>query len=108
MKLGGDILIATTDGIVPLTATMSKDVSALSLAAITYNIEPMWTREYVTKRTHPVDARQVGRRQRAVRQLPRRQPATENSLPHQTVGVSNLHTGAWAATPAGTPCASCN
>ena len=52
-KLGGDILVATVDGIVPLTATMQKDVSALSLAAITYNIEPMWKREFMNKRTYP-------------------------------------------------------
>ena len=53
VKLGGDILIATVDGILPLTATMQKDVSALSLAAITYNIEPMWMREFFNKRTYP-------------------------------------------------------
>jgi hypothetical protein len=84
-KLGGDILIATVDGIVPLTATMQKDVSSLSLAAITYNIEPTWTREYSTKRTYPWVLAKWDEGNMLIVTFPG----------GSTVGVSNLHTGAW-------------
>ena len=52
-QLGGDVLVATVDGIVPLSAAVQKDLSALSLSAITCNIEPMWMREFRTKDVFP-------------------------------------------------------
>ena len=42
---GGDALIATEDGIVPLSSAVNKDEAALSLAAVTQAIEPEWKRE---------------------------------------------------------------
>lgn len=90
-KLGGDILIATVDGIVPLTATMSKDVSALSLAAITYNIEPMWTRELRDPiKTYPWTLAKWDEGSALFVTFP-----GGKSYKTKTVGVSNLHTGAW-------------
>lgn len=41
-KAGGDIAIATNGGIYPLSEALSKDPEALSLTAITRNIEPLW------------------------------------------------------------------
>lgn len=89
-KLGGDILIATIDGIVPLTATMQKDLSALSLAAITYNIEPTWMREYRTKRAYPWMLAKWDEGNALFVTFP---GAVDQAS--KTVGVSNLHTGAW-------------
>lgn len=51
MSAGGDFLIGTEDGIVPISEAVNKDVAALSLAAITKNIEPEWRREVVSRRT---------------------------------------------------------
>jgi hypothetical protein len=97
-KLGGDILIATTDGIVPLTATMQKDLSALSLAAITYNIEPMWKREFVAKRAFPWMLAKWDEGGALLVNFPGIGGLTTGAFPRPpqaTVGVSNLHTGAW-------------
>lgn len=44
MKAGGDLLIATTEGIVPLSQIMVKDPAALALAAVTQPIEQPWRR----------------------------------------------------------------
>jgi len=90
-QLGGDVLIATVDGIVPLSSAMQKDVSALSLAAITYNIEPMWMRELKTKDVHPWTIVKWDEGDALMVNFPG--GATYNT---QTVGVSNLHTGAWS------------
>jgi len=42
MQAGGDLLIATVDGIVPLSQVVQKDPAALSLAAVTRPIEITW------------------------------------------------------------------
>ena len=51
--LGGDVLIATVDGIIPISASVNKDVSQLELAAITLTIKPMWRTEVATKNALP-------------------------------------------------------
>lgn len=45
MQAGGDFLIATVDGIVPLSQVINKDPAALSLAAVTRPIEQTWKTE---------------------------------------------------------------
>lgn len=45
INAGGDLLIATKDGIVPLSEAVRKDVAALSLAAISRPIQPVWADE---------------------------------------------------------------
>ena len=90
VQLGGDVLIATVDGIVPLSAAIQKDVSALSLSAITYNIEPMWTREFRTKDAFPWSLVKWDEGDALFVTFPGGK--TYNT---QTTGVSNLHTGAW-------------
>ena len=42
MRAGGDFMIATVDGIVPLSQVQTKDAAALSLAAVTRPIELIW------------------------------------------------------------------
>jgi hypothetical protein len=90
-QLGGDVLVATIDGIVPLSAAVQKDVSALSLAAITYNIEPMWMRELKLKDTIPWTIAKWDEGDAMFVTFP-----GGGSYGKQTVGVSNLHTGAWS------------
>ena len=51
--IGGDMLIATVDGIVPISGAITKDRSELELAAITRNIKPMWRMEVLEKREWP-------------------------------------------------------
>lgn len=50
MRAGGDVLIATDDGIVPLSQVVQKDPAALSLAAVTRDIPVTW-REEVERHT---------------------------------------------------------
>jgi hypothetical protein len=53
MSLGGDLLIATTSGIVPTSAAITKTTEELELAAITRNIKQMWRDEAAAKRQWP-------------------------------------------------------
>jgi hypothetical protein len=50
MQLGGDLLIATTSGIIPTSAAITKTTEELELAAITRNIKSMWRDEVNAKR----------------------------------------------------------
>lgn len=45
MIAGGDVLIATDDGIVPVSEAVQKDVAALSLSAVTRRIPISWRNE---------------------------------------------------------------
>ncbi len=51
MRAGGDLVIATIEGMVPLSAAMNKDPSALTLAAVTRAIEQEWKRQAVARET---------------------------------------------------------
>lgn len=90
-QLGGDILIATIDGIVPLSAAIRKDVTALSLSAISYNIEPTWMREFKTKTAYPWSLCKWDEGDALFVNFP-----GGKTHDTKTVGVSNLHTGAWS------------
>jgi hypothetical protein len=50
IKIGGDVLMLTKDGVTPLSAVVGKDPAALRLSAISRNIEPEW-RDAVAKYT---------------------------------------------------------
>lgn len=53
IAVGGDLLVATVDGIVPTSGAVSKDRAELELAAITRAIKPMWRDEVDDKREFP-------------------------------------------------------
>jgi hypothetical protein len=50
MQLGGDLLIATTSGIIPDLGRHHQDHRRIELAAITRNIKAMWRDEVNAKR----------------------------------------------------------
>jgi hypothetical protein len=50
LSVGGDLLIATVDGIVPTSGAITKSRAELELAAITRNIRQMWRTEAIDKR----------------------------------------------------------
>jgi hypothetical protein len=50
MQLGGDLLIATTSGIVPVSAAITKTSEELELAAVTRSIKSLWRDEVTAKR----------------------------------------------------------
>lgn len=45
VKSGGDLVIATEEGFIPLTAAIQKDKSVAGLSSYSRNIEPDWKRE---------------------------------------------------------------
>jgi hypothetical protein len=53
LAVGGDLLIATVDGIVPTSGAITKTRVELELAAITRNIKIMWRAEVLEKREWP-------------------------------------------------------
>ena len=59
-QLAGDVLILTVDGVVPLSAAIQKDVSALSLAAITLPHRADVDARAESQRRLSMDDRQMG------------------------------------------------
>lgn len=47
ISVGGDLIVATKAGLIPLSAATQKDVAALKLDALTYSIDPDWRRETI-------------------------------------------------------------
>ena len=89
---GGDLLIATVDGIVPITEALRKDVAALSLSAVSRPIEPDWKVESRSRlAASPWELLKWPDRNMLVVSLPH----TANDAT-QFVFVVNLQTGAWA------------
>jgi hypothetical protein len=91
MRAGGDLLIATTDGLVPLSAALSKDPAALSLAAVSRNIQPDWRREAVARQSVAWSVQKWDEENLAVIGLP-----VIDSTTDDYVFIVNTETGAWA------------
>lgn len=90
VSAGGDLLIGTVEGIVPLTEIIQKDAAALSLSAVTRPIEQDWkfqSRQLLA--AYPWEMMKFPERNMML-----------VSLPHTTANpvcfVVNLLTGAWA------------
>lgn len=47
MSVGGDLIIATKAGLIPISAAMEKDVAQLKLSALSRNIDPDWRQEVI-------------------------------------------------------------
>lgn len=50
LSIGGDLMMASVDGIVPISAAITKTAEQLELAALTRTIKPMWRDEVNMKR----------------------------------------------------------
>jgi hypothetical protein len=50
LSIGGDLLVACVDGILPTSGAITKSRAELELAAITRQIKPMWRDEVLEKR----------------------------------------------------------
>jgi hypothetical protein len=91
MTAGGDLLIATEDGIVPISEAVNKDVAALSLSAVTRNIEPEWKNEVIARKTLPWEIIKWPTNNMMVVSL----PVVDDGIDPYCF-VCNLETGAWA------------
>ncbi len=84
MQAGGDLLIATVEGIVPLSQVIQKDPAAIALSAVSRPIESLWTYE-AQRATQPVEFLKWSDRGLGVVSLP----------DADCVLLVNLQTGAW-------------
>jgi len=89
MQAGGDLLIAVEEGIVPLSEVLVKDPAALSITAVSRNIEPEWKKEVITRSTKPWEMIKIPRLNMGVVSLP--VITAEDKICY----VVNLQTGAW-------------
>jgi len=53
LNIGGDVLIITVDGIVPISQALTKDIAALEFSALTRPIHPLWMEEILDKNDRP-------------------------------------------------------
>lgn len=89
MALGGDVLVATMDGIVPVSACITKDSGQLELAMITRPIKPLWRDDVVAKRDKPWSMERWD--EQGIMLV-----ASPGGLPGKThAWVANNATGAW-------------
>jgi hypothetical protein len=91
MQAGGDLLIGTEDGIVPISQAVNKDAAALKLFAVTKNIEPEWRKEVNARGALPWEIIKWPTNSWMVVSL----PVTDVNITPQCF-VANLETGAWA------------
>jgi hypothetical protein len=90
VKAGGDLLIATVEGIVPISVAVNKDASALSLSAVTRNIEPTWVAEVADRGSLPWTMVKWPEKNMLVVGMP-----TPGGAVQPFSFVANLETGAW-------------
>lgn len=91
LKVGGDLLILTEIGLVPLSAIISKDAAALALAAVSRNIQPDWLAESQARRLLPWEIVKWTSRNVAYISCP---VTSDNNAP--ICFAVNLETGAWS------------
>lgn len=89
MQAGGDLLIGTQVGIVPLSQAISADPAALSLASVSRNIETEWLSEVQKRLNQPWEIIKWPLQKMAIVAL----PMGGEALPY--CFVVNLETGAW-------------
>lgn len=91
MRAGGDLLIATMQGIVPLSQVLQKDPAALKLSAVTVQIEPDWINEADRRQTRNWHMVKWVEKNMGFVALPVVDGTTD-----PMAYVINLQTGAWA------------
>jgi hypothetical protein len=89
-KAGGDIVVLTVNGAIPVSASRFKDPSALSMDAISRDIHPDWVYEVARRRTIPWEAVKWNERTSLFINV----PVTSSVTPPRPF-VANLQTGKW-------------
>lgn len=90
VSAGGDLLVATTDGIIPMSQVRVKDPAAVAFAAVTRGIRPIWAVEAARNTDNVILEKWSANNLLMV------------CLPNSTrMLTANLQTGAWAQQMAG-------
>lgn len=90
IRAGGDIIVATDIGDVPLSQAVNRDIAALSPVAVSYPIETEWNRTVDERRSLPWHCVVWPERQMVIVA-----PQVVEDLPPMAF-VANARTGAWA------------
>ena len=97
-KAGGDLVIATDDGLVPLSAAVSKDRVALQQAAVSFPIEEFWLNQTATRKSIEWQCATWPQKQMLIVATPTYGGASAQVL------VVNMRTGAWTVFKGGYDC----
>lgn len=90
MRAGGDLVILTEQGAVPVSQIISKDPAALALAAISRNIQPDWIDDASDRRSLPWEILKWPSRSMTLVSTP-----TVNTGQSDQCYIVNSETGAW-------------
>lgn len=90
MSAGGDLLIGGENGLVAVSAAITKDPGSVALTAVSRNIEPLWTEVAVARDALPWEIVKWPDRQIALISTPINNPAQQGQC-----FVINLETGGW-------------
>ena len=88
IQAGGDLLVATEVGLVPISAAINKDVAALEMDAVSSAISPLWQSQ----------AALLGSRDWQIEKWPSKNImiVSQPEDAEKTCLVANLQTGAWS------------
>lgn len=90
MRAGGDLIIATDIGYVPLSQAVNRDIAALSPVAVSYPIETAWNELVDARRSEPWHCAIWPEQQMVIVAV----PTVVNETP--VAVIANARTGAWA------------
>jgi len=90
MRAGGDLLIATDIGLVPLSQAVAKDKAALAMGSVSFPIEDAWVEAAQLRQSLPWSVEVWPTRQLAMIGTP------TTTGQNTEVFVVNVRTGAWA------------
>jgi hypothetical protein len=93
IRVGGDLLVLTEIGLVPMSLIKNKDPAALALASISRNIQPDWQAEATARRNLPWEIVKWTSRNIAYITCP---VASDESVTPPICFAVNLETGAWS------------
>lgn len=92
MRAGGELLIGTEEGLVPISMAVNKDPSQLSMASVSQAIEPTWATEAADRQSFNWEIAKWPRMNMALVTLPTNSEETTDWY----CFVVNLETNAWA------------
>lgn len=90
IRAGGDLVISTDIGFVPLSQAIQRDVAALSPGAVSYPIEVAWNERVAVRGAEPWQAEVWPTQQMCVIAMPPQSGQRPEML------ISNARTGAWS------------
>lgn len=92
MRAGGDLIVLTEQGAVPISQAISKDRAGLALAAVSRKIEPDWVYDARTRRSLPWEVVKWPLRGKAIITCP---VTGDDQTTPPWCYVVNIETGAW-------------